>query len=172
MIQMFSFEIQSQNYKRIIQDYDVLPIYKQALNSVSSASRQNALWGAVTDILKGTVEEVWSKDYAKQVFEEAKAHPEVAELIENIKAKIREKVDIEQLMDLYEAGMDLYDDIKYMTGRSVPSEKHMFSAPIKALEYVTTVLPDGQLTVPAEVIKSLNLKTISKVRVLILNEEE
>jgi hypothetical protein len=117
------------------------------------------------------VEEVWSKDYAKQVFEDAKTNPEVAELIENIKAKIREKVDIEQLMDLYEVGMELYDDIKYMTGRSVSSEKRMFSTPIKALEYVTTVLPDGQLTVPAGVIKSLNLKTISKVRVLILNEE-
>ena len=45
MTEMFAYEIQSQNYKRIIQDFELLPMYKQALDSVPSASRQNALVG-------------------------------------------------------------------------------------------------------------------------------
>ena len=57
--EMFSFEIQSQNYKRIIYDFDLFPLYKKAIQSVPSASRQNALWSAVTSILKGTVKEMW-----------------------------------------------------------------------------------------------------------------
>ena len=166
MVEMFSFEIQNQNYKRIIKDYELLPLYKQALNSVPSASRQNALWKAVTSILKDTVKEVWNKDYAKQLFEEAKLHPEVAELIETIKSKVSERVDIDQLMELW-------DTTKYIAGRSVSTEKRMsLESPLKAVEYVTTALPDGNLVVPAEIIKKLDIKTISKVRILILREEE
>ena len=42
MVDLFSFEIQSQDYKRIILDYDALPMYKQVLNSTPSATRQNS----------------------------------------------------------------------------------------------------------------------------------
>ncbi|MBD3309399.1 hypothetical protein GF339_23580 [candidate division KSB3 bacterium] len=165
MVQMFSFEIQSQNYKRIIQDFELLPLYKQALNSVPSASRQHALWCAVTSIMKDTVNDVWNKEYAKDLFEEAKGHPEVAELIENIKAKVREKVDIEKLMEWKET-------IEYITGRSLSPETTKRPEPaMKALEYVTTVLPDGQLTIPKDVVRQLDLKTLAKVRVLLLCEE-
>jgi hypothetical protein len=166
MVDLFSFEIQSQNYKRIILDYDALPLYKQVLNNTPSASRQNALWSAVSSVLKGTVDDVWSKSYAKELFEEAKAHPEVAELVDKIKTVIRKRVDIEQLMDLYH-------DIKYIAGRSLPSIEQPAEPepPKSAIEYVTSVLPDGHIVVPTEVIKRFNLKTVSKMRVIILHEE-
>lgn len=167
MVEMFSFEIQSQNYKRIILDYDALPLYKQVLNSTPSAVRQSALWSAVSSIMKGTVSEVWSKNYAKDLFENAKAHPEVSELVGKIKSKIRERVDIEQLMDLYH-------DIKYIAGRSLPSEEisREPEPPKSAVEYVTSVLPDGHIVVPVEVIRRFQLKTVSKMRVIILHEDE
>jgi hypothetical protein len=113
------------------------------------------------------VKEVWNKDYAKQLFEEARLHPEVAELIENIKSKVSERVDIDQLLELW-------DTVKYVSGRSaLSSERIALESPMRrAIEYVTTVLPDGNLVVPAEMIRQLDLKTISKIRVVVLHEEE
>ncbi len=167
MVDLFSFEIQRQDYKRIILDYDVLPMYKQVLNSTPSASRQNSLWSAVSSIMKGTVDEVWSKGYAKELFEEAKTHPEVSELVGKIKTKIRQRVDIEQIMDLYH-------DIKYIVGRSLPSsdEPKKPEPPMQAIEYVTSVLPDGHIVVPAEVIRRFQLTTVSKMRVVVLREDD
>lgn len=164
--QMFSFEIRNQDYKSIINDFDLFPLYKKAIQSIPSASRQNALWSVVTSVLKNTVKEVWSKDYAKQLFEQAKAQPEVAVLVENIKAKIREKVgiDVEQLSELR-------DTIKYITGRSIsPEGQTVGEFPMKALEYVTKISPEGQLPVPAEVTRKLHLRPNSTVRVVILCE--
>jgi hypothetical protein len=167
--EMFSFEIQSQNYKRIIEDFELFPLYKKTMQSIPSASRQNALWSTVTSILGTTVKEVWSKDYAKQVFEEAKGDPEVAGLIQNIKAKISDKVDINQLLELK-------DTIKYLTGRSIPSEDQaFFELPIRSVEYVAKVSSDGQIQrimIPEKVIRELALKPHSTVRVVILHEKE
>ena len=164
--EMFSFEIQSQNYKRIIYDFDLFPLYKKAIQSVPSASRQNALWSAVTSILKGTVKEMWSKDYAKQLFKKAKADPEVAGLIEDIKTKVGEKVDVDQVLKLGK------ETLQYVAGRSISPEGQAISNfPIKAMEYVTKVLPDGKLSMPAEVTRTLHLRTDSTVRVLIFSEE-
>jgi hypothetical protein len=117
--------------------------------------------------MKGTVSEVWSKGYAKDLFENAKAHPEVSQLVGKIKSKIRERVDIEQLMDLYH-------DIKYIAGRSLPSEEisREPEPPKGAVEFVTSVLPDGHIVVPAEVIRRFQLKTVSKMRVIVLHEDE
>ena len=167
MVDLFSFEIQRQDYKRIILDYDTLPMYKQVLNSTPSAARQSSLWSTVSSIMKGTVDEVWSKDYAKELFEEAKIRPEVAELVGKIKTKIRQRVDIEQIMDLYH-------DIKYISGRSLPSpeEPKELELPIQAVEYVTSVLPDGHIVVPAEIIKRFRLTTVSKMRVVVLREDD
>ncbi len=163
--EMFSFEIQSQNYKRIIHDFDLFPLYKKALQSIPSASRQNALWSAVTSVLKGTVKEVWNKGYAKELFEEAKTHPEVTGLVENIKMKIGEKVNLDQLSELKET-------VKYLTGRSILPEGQVVSNfPMKSMAYVTKVLPDGRLSVPAEVTKTLHLRSDATVRVLIFCED-
>lgn len=163
--EMFSFEIQSQNYKRIIYDFDLFASYKKAMQSIPSASRQNALWSAITSILKGTVKEVWSKDYAKQLFKEAKTHPEVAGLVEEIKMKVGEKVDLDQLSELKET-------LHYLTGRSLSPEGQTISNfPMKAMEYVTKVLPDGKLSVPAEISRTLHLRSNSTVRVLIFCED-
>jgi hypothetical protein len=162
--QMFSFEIQSQNYKRIIHDFDLFPLYKKTLQSIPSASKQNALWSAVTSIVKGTVNEVWNKGYALQLFEEAKTQPEVAGLIENIKVKVSEKVDLEQLSELKET-------IQYIAGRSIsPEEQPVPTFPMKAIESIATVLPNGQLSVPGEITRKLHLRPNSTVRVLILCE--
>ena len=166
MVEMFSFEIQRQNYKRIIMDFDAMPVYKQALDKTPSAQRQNALWGAVKTILKDTVKEVWSKDYAKQVFEEAKARPEVAELVEKVKNKIRERVNVAQLLEMY-------NDAKSMTGRSLPSPRALkLASALKALEYVTTAVPDGHLVIPTEVLDRFQLQNPTKMRVLLLVEED
>ena len=166
MVEMFSFEIQSQNYKRIILDYDTLPTYKQVLNSTSSAKRKNALWNAVNSILKDTVNDVWQKSYGKELFQDAKKIPEVANLVNGIKTKIRERVDIEELISLY-------NDIKYLSGRSLPSEKSAEpEPPQKMVEFVTSVLPDGHIVVPPELIKRFQLKTVSKMRVLVVQDEE
>jgi len=166
MVDMFSFEIQSQNYKRIILDYDTLPTYKQVLNSTSSAKRQSALWNAVNAILKDTVNDVWQKSYGKELFQDAKKIPEVANLVNAIKTKIRERVDIEELLSLY-------NDIKYLSGRALPAEKPAeLEAPSKMVEFVTSVLPDGHIVVPSEVIQRFQLKTVSKMRVLIVQDED
>lgn len=164
--EMFSFEIQSQNYKRIIHDFDLFPLYKKSIQSVPSASRQNALWKAVKSILKGTVDEVWNKDYAKALFEDARKNPEVASLIESVKTKIGEQVDIEKLTELRET-------IKYITGRSLSPEAAAASSgfPMKAIEHVAEVLPDGNLSVHGDAIRKLHLTTGSKVRVIILSED-
>lgn len=163
MTEMFAYEIQSQNYKRIIEDFELLPMYKQTLDSVPSASRQNALWTAVSSILKDTVNEVWNKEYAKQLFEEAQSHPEVAGLIENIKVKIQEKVNIDQLKELRET-------VKYMTGRGVqaPHRGIASESPLQTVEFVTRVLPDGQLTIPSEVVSKLKITEGAPVRVLLI----
>ncbi len=166
MVEMFSFEIQSQNYKRIILDYDALPAYKQVLNSTPSAKRQSALWNAVNVVLKDTVNDVWQKSYGKELFQDAKKLPEVANLVNAIKTKIRERVDIEELLSLY-------NDIKYLSGRSLPIEKSTeLEPPKKMIEFVTSVLPDGHLVVPSEVIKRFQLKTVSKMRVLVVQDED
>lgn len=166
MVEMFSFEIQSQNYKRIILDYDTLPAYKQVLNSTLSAKRQNALWNAVTSILKDTVNDVWQKSYGKELFQDAKRIPEVANLVNGIKTKIRERVDIEELISLY-------NDIKYVSGRALPTEKPAEpEPPKKMIEFVTSVLPDGHIVVPSEMIKRFELKTVSKMRVLVVQDED
>lgn len=166
MVEMFSFEIQSQNYKRIILDYDTLPMYKQVLNSTPSAKRQNALWAAVNSILKETISEVWQKSYAKELFQEAKKLPEVAALVNKVKTKIRERVDIEELITVY-------NDIKYLTGRTITSETPAESEPpMKAVDFVTSVLPDGHIVVPAEMIKRFQLKTVSRMRVIVLQDED
>jgi hypothetical protein len=163
--QMFSSEILSQNYKRIIQDFDLFPLYKKAIQTVPSASRQNALWGAVTSILGTTVKEVWSKDYAKQLFEEAKANPEVAALIENVKTKIGEKVDLAKLTELR-------DTIKYITGRAIaPADQALLELPMKAVEYVAQVTPDGQVVIPGAFTRKLHLRANSKVRVFMFYDE-
>jgi hypothetical protein len=163
--EMFSFEIQSQNYKRIIHDFDLFPLYKKAIQSIPSASKQNALWAAVSSILKSTVNEVWSKDYAKELFEEARMNPEVASLIENIKTKVGEKVDIEKITELRET-------IQYVTGRSIgPEGDARPELPLKAIEHVAEVLPNGNLSVHGDAIRKLHLRTGSKVRVIILCED-
>ena len=165
--QMFSFEIQKQDYKRIINDFDLFSLYKKTIQSIPSASRQNALWSAVTGVLKDTVKEVWSKDYAKQLFEQAKAQPEVAVLVENIKTKIREKtgVDVAQLSELR-------DTIKYVTGRSIaPEGQTVVEFPMKAIEYVAKIAPDGRLPLPVEVTRKLHLRPNATVRVVILCED-
>lgn len=167
MTEMFSSEIQSQNYKRIIADFKLLPLYKEALNSIPSAPRQHALWTAATSVLKGTVQEVWSKDYAKQLFEEAQAQPEIAELIENIKTKIGEKVDLEQLKELWETG-------KYLTGRSASFSAGMAAeSAMMPIEYVANVSSEGQIQqilIPEKTIKRLGLKSGAKIQVFILQE--
>lgn len=164
--EMFAFELQSQNYKRIIYDFDLFSSYKKALQSAPTASKQNALWGAVTSVLKSTVQEVWSKDYAKNLFEEARAKPEVAALIEDIKTKIGEKVDLSKLSELRET-------VQYMTGRAVPqaSQKNLPIFPLKMVEYTGEVLPDGKLALPPEVLRTLHLRAGSHVRVLLLCDE-
>ena len=165
MREMFSFEIQSQNYKRIIQDFDLFPLYKKAIQTIPSASRQNALWGAITNILGTTVKEVWSKDYAKQLFEEAKANPEVAPLVENVKTKIGQKVDLAQLTELR-------DTIKYITGRAIaPAGQALLELPMKAVEYVAQVASDGQVVIPGEFTRKLHLRANSKVRVFMFYDE-
>ncbi|GAK61196.1 hypothetical protein U27_01095 [Candidatus Vecturithrix granuli] len=166
MTEMFAYEIKSKNYKRIIQDFELLPMYKQALDSIPSASRQNALWNAVTSILKDTVNEVWSKNYAKQVFEEARLHPEVAELIENIKAKIQEKVNIDQLKEWR-------DDLKYLTGRGITVHGAGMASEtsMQAVEFVTRVLPNGGISVPPEFVRKLRLTSGATVRVLLLENQ-
>ncbi len=167
MTEMFSYEIQSQNHKRIIEDFELLPLYKKALDSVPSASRQNALWSAVTTVLKDTVKDVWSKDYAKQLFEEAKARPEIVELIDNIKAKIGEKVDLEKLKEWRET-------VKELTGRSIASPERIAAETLmKPVEYVATVSSDGQIRqilVSEKVIAGLRLKPGTKVQVFIFQE--
>jgi len=167
--EMFSFEIQNQDYKRIVSDFDLFPLYKKAIQNIPSASRQNSLWSAVTSVFKDTVKEVWNKDYAVQLFEEAKTHPEVAGLVENIKVKIREKVDYEQLSELRET-------IQYIAGRSISSEAQTLSElPVNAVEYVAQFSPDGQIrqiTIPEKIIKELELKPHSNVRVFILHKEK
>ena len=107
--------------------------------------------------------EVWSKEYAKQVFEEAQSHPEVAELIENIKTKIQEKVDIEQLKELRET-------VKYMTGRSLrtPARGMSSESPMQVVEFVTRVLPDGRLSIPSELVDKLGIAPGVPIRVLLL----
>jgi hypothetical protein len=163
--EMFAFEIQSQNFKRIIHDFELFPLYKKAIQSVPSASKQNALWKAVTSVVKDTVNDVWNKEYAVQLFEEARANPEVAGLIEKIKAKIGEKVDLEQLSALKET-------VKYVTGRSIaPESEGPLDFPMKAIEYLAEVLPDGSLSVSSNVMRKLHLRTGTKVRVVILCEE-
>ena len=166
MVDFFSFEIQNQDLKRIILDYDVLPAYKQVLNSTPSASRQSALWGAVNAILKDTVDDVWSKNYAKELFEGAKEIPEVAKLVTAIKDKIRERVEIDELMDLY-------NDIKYIAGRSIqpPEGPVEPEPPANSAQYVTSVLPGGHIVVPSEVIKRFKLKSVTKMRVILLQED-
>ena len=166
MVDMFSFEIQSQNYKRIILDYDTLPTYKQALSSIPSAKRQSAFWNVVNAILKDTVNDVWQKSYGKELFQDAKKIPEVANLVNAIKTKIRERVDIEELISLY-------NDIKYLSGRALPSETPAEpEPPKKMIEFVTSVLPDGHIVIPSEVIKRFQLKTVSKMRVLVVQDED
>ncbi|GAK53678.1 hypothetical protein U14_04945 [Candidatus Moduliflexus flocculans] len=166
MVDMFSFEIQSQNYKRIILDYDTLPTYKQALSSIPSAKRQSAFWNVVNAILKDTVNDVWQKSYGKELFQDAKKIPEVANLVNGIKTKIRERVDIEELISLY-------NDIKYLSGRALPSETPAEpEPPKKMIEFVTSVLPDGHIVIPSEVIKRFQLKTVSKMRVLVVQDED
>lgn len=164
--EMFAFEIQSQSYKRIVYDFDLFSSYKKALQSVPTASKQNALWNAVTSVLKDTVSEVWNKDYAKQLFEEARSHPEVASLIEDIKTKIGEEVDLEKISELRET-------VQYLTGRSVPqsSQKSVPIFPLKSVEYTGEVLPDGKIALPPEVLRSLHLRSGSRVRVLLLCDE-
>jgi len=167
MTEMFSFEIQSQNYKRIIEDFELLPLYKKTLNSVPSASRQNALWSAATTILKDTVKDVWSKNYAKQLFEEAKAQPEVAELIDNIKTKIGEKVDLEKLKEWRET-------VKDLTGRSVsPLGGTAAETLMKPIEYVAHISSDGQIQqiiIPEKIIRSLGIQPRDSVQVFILHK--
>lgn len=166
MVDMFSFEIQSQNYKRIILDYDTLPTYKQALSSIPSAKRQSAFWNVVNAIMKDTVNDVWQKSYGKELFQDAKKIPEVANLVNAIKTKIRERVDIEELISLY-------NDIKYLSGRALPSETPAEpEPPKKMIEFVTSVLPDGHIVIPSEVIKRFQLKTVSKMRVLVVQDED
>jgi len=164
--EMFAFEIQSQNYKRIIYDFDLFSSYKKALQSAPTASKQNALWNAVTTVLKDTVSDVWSKDYAKEVFEEARTHPEVAALIEGVKTKIGEKVNLEQLTKLKETAQNL-------TGRSVPEmpQANVPIFPLKTVEYFGEVLPDGKIALPQEVLRALHLRAGSKVRVLLLSDD-
>jgi hypothetical protein len=164
--EMFAFEIQSQNYKRIIYDFDLFSSYKKAVQSAPTASKQNALWNAVTSVLKGTVNEVWNKDYATQLFEEARTHPEVAALIEDIKVKIGDKVDLEKVSELRET-------IQYLTGRSVPqaARKNIPVFPMKTVEYTGEVLPDGKVELPQEVLRSLHLRSGSKVKILLMCDE-
>jgi hypothetical protein len=163
--EMFSFEIQSQNFKRIIHDFELFPLYKKAIQNVPSASKQNALWKAVSTVVKDTVNDVWNKEYAVQLFEEARANPEVAGLIEKIKSKIGEKVDLEQLSALKEAA-------QYIAGRSITSETQASLAfPVQAIEQVAEVLPGGNLSVSSEVMRKLHLRTGTKVRILIFGEE-
>jgi hypothetical protein len=166
MVDFFSFEIQNQDLKRIILDYDALPLYKQVLNSTPSAARQSALWGAVNAILKDTVDDVWSKSYAKELFESAKEVPEVAKLVTAIKDKIRERVEIDDLMNLY-------NDIKYVAGRSIhpPDAPVEPAPPMASVQYVTSVLPGGHIVVPSEVIKRFHLKSVTKMRVILLQED-
>jgi hypothetical protein len=169
MTDMFSFEIQSQNYKRIIQDFDLFSLYKEALDSTPSASRQNALWTAVTSILKDTVDEVWNKEYAQDLFEEAKSHPEVAELIENIKSKIEETVDLEQVKELQ-------DTVEYFTGYSLRSLKREApKAPIRAVDYIANISSDGQIrqiVIPGKTLKELMIDTSSTVQIFVLQKEK
>lgn len=166
MTEMFAYEIQSQNYKRIIQDFELLPVYKQALDSVPSASRQNALWTMVSGILKDTVKEIWNKDYAKQVFEEAKLHPEVAELVENIKMKVEERVNLDQLREWREY-------LKYVTGRGmvVPGSGLASETPMRAVEFVTRVFPGAHISVPPECVQKLGVATGETIRILLLGNQ-
>lgn len=162
--EMFSFEIQSQNYKRIIHDFNLFSHYKKALQTVPSASKQNALWSAVTSVMKSTVSEVWSKDYAKQMFEDARQNPEVAGLIERVKTKIEEKVKIGTLSELRDA-------VKYVAGRSLPMKEQPVELPMKAIDCVAEIGADGRLSLPDHVINTLHLRTGTKVRLLVLSDE-
>ncbi|PID55680.1 hypothetical protein CSB45_14875 [candidate division KSB3 bacterium] len=166
MVDFFSFEIQNHDLKRIILDYDALPAYKQVLNSTPSASRQSALWEAVSSILKNTVDDIWSKQYAKELFENAKEIPEVAKLVTSIKDKIRERVEIDELMDLY-------NDIKYISGRSLSESlpETPQEPPMPSVQYVTSVLPGGHLVVPGEVIRRFHLQSVTKMRVILVAED-
>jgi hypothetical protein len=164
--EMFAFEIQSQNYKRIIYDFDLFPLYKKAIQSVPSASRQNAMWAAVTSVMRAMVDDVWNKDYAEQLFEEARTHPEVAALIEEIKNKVGEQVDLEKISELRET-------VQYLTGRSAISgnEQSGMEFPLKAIEQIAEILPDGKIAVSPEVMRALHLRTGSKVRMMLLCQE-
>lgn len=163
--EMFSFEIQSQNFKRIVHDFQLFPLYKKAIQNVPSASKQNALWTAVTSVTKDLVNDVWNKEYAVQLFEEARTHPEVAGLIERIKTKIGEKVDLENLSVLRET-------FQYITGRTVtPESQKPVEFPMKAIEHVAEVLPNGNLSVSSDVMRKLHLRAGTKVRLVILCED-
>ena len=160
--QMFAVELRKQNYQQIIKDFALFPLYKKTIQSIPSAARQNALWSAVSAVLKETVQEVWSKDYAKQLFGQAKAQPDIATLIGNIKAKIGITTNIAQLFERNEAST-------YAAGRSIsPEGQTVGEFPLQALEYVTKIAADGRLPVPVEVARKLHLRPNATVRVLIL----
>lgn len=171
MTEMFSFEIQSQNYKRIIEDFELLPIYKKTLDSLPSAPKQSALWNAVSSILKNTVDEVWNKEYAKQLFEEAKTQPELAQLINNIKTKIGEKVDLEQVKFWLDIAKDLATDLR--TRSISPLGQESIGPSLRAVEYIANVSSEGQfkqILIPEKSIRHLHLNPAAKVRVFILQE--
>ncbi len=172
MTEMFSVEIQSQNYKRIVEDYELLPLYKKTLDSLPSAPRQNALWSAVSSVLKETANDVWNKDYAKQIFEEAKAQPEIVQLIENIKARIEEKVNLEKVKYWVNMAKDFAGDLR---SRSIspPQPENMITS-LQSVEYIANVSTEGriqQIMIPEKVMKNLHLSPNAKLRVFILQEE-
>jgi hypothetical protein len=171
MTEMFSSEIQSQNYKRIIQDFELLPLYKKTLDSVNSAPKQSALWNAVNGILKGTINEIWSKDYAGQLFEEAKSKPEVAQIIDQIKTKVGEKVDLEQVKQWVGIAKNLATDLR---SRSLsPLGQTGFETSLRAVEYIANISSEGQIQqilIPEKVLRNVQLKPDAKLRVFILQE--
>ncbi len=171
MTDMFSVEIQSQNYTRIIEDFELLPLYKKTLNSIPSAPKQNALWNAVSSILKSTVDEVWSKEYAKELFEKAKAEPEITQLLDNIKTKVTEQVDLDEVKQWIGVAKDLATDLR---SRSIsPLGQAGVDASLKAVEYVANISSEGQvqqILIPEKIIRNLQLKPGAKVRVFILQE--
>lgn len=163
--EIFASEIQTQNYKRIIKDFSLFTLYKQAMQTLPSASKQNAFWGAVTGVMKDTVKDVWSKEYAKSLFEEARKDPEVSNLIEQVKTKVGEKVNLEKLTGLK-------DMVKSLTGRALKNpEQRPPELPMKALECTAEILSGGKLRVPAEVTQILHLRPGTNVRLIVLCEE-